>query len=99
MRLVFVTLLLIASLGAARAEGDGCLSQADMQEVVSASRVVSPKVALQAAQQAVPKADMVRARLCRSGQAYVYVFGALRRDGRFVEVTVDATSGRIASSR
>ncbi len=101
MRLRWISLALLGSLSIARAEGEvnaqACLSPGDMREIVSANQVVAPLSAIRAARQAVPKADVVRARLCHQQQALVYVIMALRKDGRFVHVTVDASSGKVAS--
>ena len=74
-----------------------CLSPADMREVLEAKRVVDPVAAIRAAQAAVPKAEIVRANLCRTeDQRFVYLLTALRRDGHFVHVTVNAESGKVA---
>ena len=75
----------------------GCLSSQDMREVVHSSGVVAPAAALKAAQQAVPRGDVVRANLCRHNEALVYVIVSLRKDGRFAYVTIDAASGKVAS--
>jgi hypothetical protein len=75
----------------------GCLSPADMREMVSSKEVIAPVAAIRAARQAAPKADVVRANLCRRGEALVYVIMALGRDGRFVRVKIDAASGKVAS--
>jgi uncharacterized membrane protein YkoI len=40
---------------------------------------------------------VLRAALCRDGEAFVYRIMALRKDGRVVQVTVDAPSGRVRS--
>jgi uncharacterized membrane protein YkoI len=100
MRSWLVGVALLSSLGVARAENAadarGCLSPGDTREVVSANQVVAPVSAIRAARQAVPKADVVRAELCHHHEALVYVIKALRKDGRFVQVTVDAASGKVA---
>lgn len=94
--LLFAALLVQS---AARADGvplAGCLSPQDMREIVSAKGVVAPAAAIRAARQAVPKADVVRATLCRRGEELVYVIMFLEREGRFVQVRIDAASGKIA---
>ncbi len=95
---IAVALLGLSSVAGAEeaANAKGCLSPGDTREVVSANQVVAPVNAIRAARQAVPKADVVRARLCHEAQALVYVIMALRKDGRFVEVTVDAASGKVS---
>jgi uncharacterized membrane protein YkoI len=74
-----------------------CVPQREMQEVVAAKQVVAPAFAMSAARRQVPNADVVRANLCRSDNALVYVIVALRRDGRVVQVMIDAPSGRVKS--
>lgn len=75
-----------------------CLSGADLREAVSERRVVEPIAAIRAAREAVPRAEIVRVNLChREGEALVYVITALRRNGRFVHVTVDSQSGAVDS--
>ncbi|WP_043749077.1 PepSY domain-containing protein [Methylobacterium nodulans] len=73
-----------------------CLSPGDLREAVAEKRVVEPVAAIRAAQAAVPRAEIVRANLCRRDEALVYMLTALRRDGQFVHVVVDARSGRVA---
>ena len=93
-------MVLLAGSAAARADGPAvmqqCLSSQDMREIVQTNKVVAPAAALRAAQQAVPRGDVVRANLCRRDQALVYVIVSLRKDGRFAYVTVDAASGKVA---
>jgi uncharacterized membrane protein YkoI len=76
-----------------------CLREGEMAEAVSNAEVVRPVVALRAARRAAPGADMVRARLCRADGKLVYIIVALRTDGRFVHVTVDGASGKVAAMR
>ncbi|WFT78008.1 MULTISPECIES: PepSY domain-containing protein [unclassified Methylobacterium] len=76
--------------------GQTCLSPGDLREAVAEKRVVEPVAAIRAAQAAVPRADIVRANLCRRNEALVYMLTALRRDGQFVHVVVDARSGQVA---
>lgn len=100
MRSLWIAVALLVSSSVAGSQGaadtKGCLSPGDTREVVSANQVVAPVNAIRAARQAVPKADVVRARLCHGAEALVYVIMALRSDGRFVEVTVDASSGKVS---
>ena len=89
---------LAAAADDARALTD-CLREGEMADAVSSEQVVRPVVALRAARRAAPGADVVRARLCRANGKLVYVIVALRQDGRFVHVTVDGASGKIATMR
>lgn len=76
--------------------GDDCLSPADLREAVAEKRVVPPIAAIRAARQAIPRAEIQRARLCRHEAGLVYLLTALRRDGHFVQVMVDGQSGQVS---
>ncbi len=76
--------------------GDDCLSPADLREAVAEKRVVPPIAAIRAARQAIPRAEIQRARLCRHDAGLVYLLTALRRDGHFVQVMVDGQSGQVS---
>jgi hypothetical protein len=73
-----------------------CLSPGDLREAVAEKRVVEPVAAIRAARAALPRADIVRANLCRRDEKLVYMLTALRGDGQFVHVMVDARSGQVA---
>ncbi len=73
-----------------------CLSEADLREAVAEKRVIAPFAAIRAAREVIPRAEIQRASLCRHDDKLVYRLTALRRDGQFVQVTVDAQSGQIA---
>ncbi len=76
--------------------GDDCLSPADLREAVAEKRVVAPIAAIRAARQVIPPCrDPARPAVparCR----LVYLLTALRRDGQFVQVMVDAQSGQVS---
>lgn len=75
---------------------EACLSPADMREEVSEKRVIEPVAAIRAARSVIPRADIQRASLCRHEDGLVYMLTALRRDGHFVHVVVDAKTGQVA---
>lgn len=75
--------------------GETCLSPADLREAVADKRVIEPVAAIRAARQVIPRAEIQRARLCRHEDGLVYLLTALRRDGRFVHVMVDAKTGEV----
>jgi uncharacterized membrane protein YkoI len=99
MRSLWIGLALLGSIGAVRADGPmgilNCLDPGEMRETVAAEKVVAPAAAMAAARHAVPGADIVRANLCRVENHLLYIIMALRRDGRFVYVTIDAVSGKV----
>lgn len=72
-----------------------CLSPADMREEVGERRVIEPVAAIRAARSVIPRAEIQRASLCRHEDGLVYMLTALRRDGHFVHVIVDARTGRV----
>lgn len=102
MRLVWLVLGLWGMAGAASAQSASaalrnCLPPREMQETVAAKGVVAPASAVMTARRQVPGADVVRASLCRSSDALVYVISVLQKDGRIVQVMIDGTSGRVKS--
>jgi uncharacterized membrane protein YkoI len=101
MRWFWVGVALLGFLSTARAAGpivaQPCLSPREMQETAATNRVVAPALAVGAARRAVPGADMLRATLCRDGEAFVYVISVLRKDGRVVHVVIDGPSGKVAA--
>lgn len=101
MRILLLILVCWSAMGAARAQGAAvlrdCMGAREFQEIVSANGVVPPASAVMAARRQVADADVLRANLCRSDNTLVYVIMALRKDGRVVQVIIDAPSGRIKS--
>jgi hypothetical protein len=102
MRTVAIVFLGLLTLGTARAQSasaalQDCVSPRDVQEVVETTGVVAPAAAVMTARRQVPNADVVRANLCRSDKALVYVIVALRKDGRVVHVMIDGPSGQVRS--
>src|SRR3954471_8577211 len=73
-----------------------CLSPADMREEVGERRVVPPVAGIRPARTGTPGAETQRASLCRHEDTLVYMLTALRRDGHFVHVIVDARTGTVA---
>ncbi|MDP4021398.1 hypothetical protein Q8W71_02080 [Methylobacterium sp. NEAU 140] len=82
--------------GAPPLRSEACLSPADMREEVGERRVIEPVAAIRAARTVIPRADIQRASLCRYEDGLVYMLTALRRDGHFVHVIVDARTGKVA---
>ncbi len=76
-----------------------CLSRQDMQGAVASQGVVAPNAAVRAARGRIANAELVRVRLCRHHENLVYIVTFLRRDGRVAPVTIDASSGKVASDR
>ncbi len=72
-----------------------CLSPADMREEVGERRVIAPIAAIRAARTVIPRAEIQRASLCKHEDGLVYMLTALRRDGHFVHVIVDAQTGKV----
>jgi uncharacterized membrane protein YkoI len=91
----FWTLLGVAHAQSAAAALQNCVPPRQMQEIVAGKGIVAPAAAIRTAQREVPNADVVRANLCHGDTALVYVIVALRKDGRVVQVMIDAPSGRV----
>lgn len=102
MRLVWSIIALWGFMGASHAQSaasalQDCLPPREMQAAVASKGVVAPASAVITARRQVPNADVVRANLCRSDDALVYVIMALQKDGRIVQVTIDGSSGQVKS--
>ncbi len=76
-----------------------CMPPRELQQVVNTEKVIPPAQAVGLARREAPGADIVRANLCRGQIGLVYVIVALRGDGRFLQVMIDAPSGKIVWSR
>lgn len=102
MRLVRLVIAFWGITGSAYAQSataalQNCLPPREMQEAVASKDVVAPASAVMTARRQVPNADVVRASLCRSSDALVYVIMALQKDGRIVQVMIDGSTGRVKS--
>ena len=72
-----------------------CLSADETRDAVAEGRVIQPLPGLApCARQAAP-GEVVRIRLCRQGDEYVYVVTTLKRDGRVARVTLEGHSGKV----
>jgi uncharacterized membrane protein YkoI len=89
------TFLGVAHAQSAAAALQNCVAPREMQAIVAAKGVVAPAEAIMTARREVPNADVVKANLCHGGDALVYVIVALRKDGRVVQVMIDAPSGHV----
>jgi uncharacterized membrane protein YkoI len=73
-----------------------CLSAAETRETVKSHRLLEPFAALKFAS-AQRKAEALSAKLCRTGEDFVYEITLLLRDGRLVHVDMEAQTGKIAT--
>ena len=73
-----------------------CLNAAETREMVKSRHLLEPFAALKFAGTQ-HKAEALSARLCRTGDDFVYEITLLHRDGRLVHVEMEAATGKIAS--
>ena len=73
-----------------------CLNAAETREMVKSRRLLEPFAALKFAG-AQRKAEALSARLCHTGEDFVYEITLLHRDGRLVHVEMEAATGKIVS--
>src|ERR1700733_10654732 len=73
-----------------------CLNAAETREAVKSRHLLEPFAALKFAG-AQRKAEALSAKLCRSGEDFIYEITLLHRDGRLVHVDMEAGTGKIAS--
>jgi uncharacterized membrane protein YkoI len=78
---------------AADAHPRACLSKAEQRAAVAADKAVPLGTAIKSLRRGGPRAEVVRAALCRRGEKLVYVLTLLARNGKVIRATVDATSG------
>ena len=71
-----------------------CLNAAETREEVKAHKLLEPFAALKSAA-AQRKAEALSAKLCHTGDEYVYEITLLHRDGRLVHVEMDAGTGKL----
>jgi len=71
-----------------------CLSAAETREVVRNHRLLEPFAALKFAA-AQRKAEALSAKLCHTGDEFIYEITMLHRDGRLVHVEMEAASGKL----
>jgi hypothetical protein len=70
-----------------------CYSVADTRREIAEHKLADPFPSMQAAGVLV-QAEPLTARLCRSGDVFIYEISLLRRDGHIVKTLVDAASGK-----
>lgn len=94
------TFFLIVALGlparaAEAAVSRPCLSKAEQRAAVAADEAVPLAHAIKSLRGAGRRAEVVRARLCHSGEGLVYVLTLLARSGKVTRATIDATNGEL----
>lgn len=75
-----------------------CLSSDETRAAVADGQVIQPADASRHARHAAP-GEVVRIRLCRQGEDFVYVVTTLKRDGKVARVTLEGKSGKVAAIR
>ncbi len=93
-----LVLLTWTASAAAAAEPGRCLNAEDRRAAIAGQQAMPLANAIKAAKSRV-RGEIIRARLCYSGQGLVYVLTVLGRDGRVTRVSVDAGSGTLAIGR
>src|SRR6516165_10882901 len=92
--------VLVNSVGANAAEVEHgavkpvCLNPAETREEVKARRLIEPFAALKFAA-AQRKAEALSAKLCHTGDEFIYEITLLHRDGRLVHVEMEAATGKV----
>ena len=71
-----------------------CLSAAETREEVKSRHLLEPFAALKFAG-AQRKAEALSARLCHTGDEFIYEITLLHRDGRLVHVEMEAATGKV----
>ncbi len=71
-----------------------CLNAAETREEVKSRHLLEPFAALKSAG-AQRKAEALSARLCHTGDEFIYEITLLHRDGRLVHVEMEAATGKV----
>ena len=71
-----------------------CLNAAETREEVKSRRLLEPFAALKSAA-AQRKAEALSARLCHTGDEFIYEITLLHRDGRLMHVEMEAATGKV----
>lgn len=75
-----------------------CLNQKERRALVENGTVLHLAAAVHAVRTHLP-GTLVRARLCRRTETYVYVLTVLGHDGKVTRVAVDAAKGTLVGER
>ena len=75
-----------------------CLNAAETREEVKSRHLIEPFAALKFAA-AQRKAEALSAKLCHTGDDFVYEITLLHRDGRLVHVEMEAATGKCSPAR
>jgi uncharacterized membrane protein YkoI len=75
-----------------------CLSREQQRQAIAAGKAVRLSVAIRNARARLG-GEVVRARLCDGERGLVYLLTVLRKDGKVVRATVQASSGQLTSGR
>ena len=94
----WVLALLLAAAGSAIAAEEGCLNP-DQRRAAIANRQAIPLGKAVRAAKAQLGGEVVRARLCKEGEEFVYVLTVLTHDGKVTLATIDGTSGAFIDGR
>jgi hypothetical protein len=86
------------ALGAEAVAKPVCLSSSETREEIAAHRLLEPFAVLKTAA-TVAKAEALSAKLCRLNDEYVYEIALLHRDGRLVHLVMNATTGKVVTTR
>jgi uncharacterized membrane protein YkoI len=82
----------------ATADEAHCLSREQQRQAIATGRAVPLGVAIRNARSRLG-GEVVRARLCDGERGLVYLLTVLRKDGKVVRATVQASSGQLTSKR
>jgi uncharacterized membrane protein YkoI len=75
-----------------------CLNAKERRALVESGVVLRLAVALRGIRRSIP-GTLLRARLCRRREGYVYVLTILAHDGKVVHLAIDAATGTLVGRR
>jgi uncharacterized membrane protein YkoI len=98
LALVCALVVCHGALGAEAAAKPICLSTSEAREEIKTHRLLDQFAVLKTAA-SVAKAEALSAKLCRLNDDFVYEIALLHRDGRLVHLVMNATTGKVVTTR
>jgi uncharacterized membrane protein YkoI len=84
--------------GWAHAASGACLNKEQRRAVIATGQVMRLAAAIRTSHVG-RGGEIIKARLCKGPNGFVYVLTLLARDGKVTRTTVDATNGAVVGSR
>ena len=95
LSITLLTSLMAAPVLAADAPHHACLNKSEQRAAVASHRALPLAEVVKSLHAHGRRSELVRAHLCRSGEALVYVLTLLAHNGKVTRASVDAANGEL----